>query len=113
MIAEGRIVGMPASPGIVIGPVHILLWEVPDVPSVIIHDDAIPAEIERLHAAIGKAKERLTQVRARAEKHAGPEEAAIFDVQLSILSDAEVIERVEGLIKQNIGAEKAFDLVMI
>jgi len=113
MIAEGRIVGMPASPGIVIGPVHILLWEVPDVPSVIIHDDAIPAEIERLHAAIGKAKERLTQVRARAEKHAGPEEAAIFDVQISILSDAEVIERVEGLIKQNIGAEKAFDLVMI
>ena len=113
MIAEGRIVGMPASPGIVIGPVHLLLWEVPDVPSVIITDEAIPAEIERLHAAIARAKERLAQVRARAEKHAGPEEAAIFDVQISILSDAELVERVEGLIKQNIAAEKAFDLVMI
>jgi len=113
MLAEGRIVGMPASPGIVIGPVHLLLWEVPDVPHVIIADEAIPAEVSRLHAAIERAKERLAQVRARADKHAGPEEAAIFDVQISILSDAELIERVEGLIKQNIAAEKAFDLVMI
>ncbi|MEP6904537.1 MAG: phosphoenolpyruvate-utilizing N-terminal domain-containing protein, partial [Gemmatimonadales bacterium] len=113
MLAEGRIVGMPASPGIVIGPVHLLLWEVPDVPHVIIADEAIPSEINRLHAAIERAKERLAQVRARADKHAGPEEAAIFDVQISILSDAELLERVEGLIRQNIAAEKAFDLVMI
>lgn len=113
MVAEGRIVGMPASPGIVIGPVHLLLWEVPDVQHVVIHDEAIPAEIERFHAAIARAKERLGQVRARADKHAGPEEAAIFDVQISILSDAELIDRVEGLIRQNIAAEKAFDLVMI
>ncbi len=113
MIAEGRIVGMPASPGIVIGPVHLLLWEVPDVPHVIIPDEAVPAEVGRLHAAIARAKERLVQVRARADKHAGPEEAAIFDVQISILSDAELLKRVEGLIRQNLAAEKAFDLVMI
>jgi phosphotransferase system enzyme I (PtsI) len=113
MIAEGRIVGMPASPGIVIGPVHLLLWEVPDVPHVIIPDEAIPAEVARLHAAIDRAKERLAQVRERADKHAGPEEAAIFDVQISILSDVELLQRVEGLIHQNLAAEKAFDLVMI
>jgi phosphotransferase system enzyme I (PtsI) len=113
IVADGRIVGMPASPGIVIGPVHLLLWEVPDVPHVIIPDESVPQEIERLHAAIARAKERLAQVKVRAEKHAGPEEAAIFDVQISILSDAELVDRVEGLIKQNIGAAKAFDLVMI
>ncbi|HEY3257227.1 MAG TPA: phosphoenolpyruvate--protein phosphotransferase [Gemmatimonadaceae bacterium] len=113
IVADGRIVGMPASPGIVIGPVHLLLWEVPDVPLVEIPDDAIPAEVERLNKAIDRAKERLRQVKARAERHAGPEEAAIFDVQISILSDIELIQRVEGLIHQNIGAEKAFDLVMI
>lgn len=113
MIAEGRIVGMPASPGIVIGPVHLLLWEVPDVPHVIIPDEAVPAEVGRLHAAIARAKERLAQVRARADKHAGPEEAAIFDVQISILSDADLLKRVESLIRQNLAAEKAFDLVMI
>jgi phosphotransferase system enzyme I (PtsI) len=112
IIADGRLVGMPASPGIVIGPVRVLLWEVPDVPMVEIDDEAIPAEIDRFRDALEKAKNRLGQVKARAERHAGPEEAAIFDVQISILSDSELIQKVESLIHQNIGAEKAFDLVM-
>ena len=51
-------------------------------------------------------------MRARAEKTAGPEEAAIFDVQLSILDDAELVRQVEELIQRNLGAEKAFDLVL-
>ncbi len=110
---DGRLVGMPASPGIVIGPVHLLLWEVPDVPHRVISDEDVPAEIERLHAAIATARRRLEQVKARAERHAGPEEAAIFDVQISMLSDLELIESVEALIRQNISAEKAFDLVLI
>jgi phosphoenolpyruvate-protein phosphotransferase (PTS system enzyme I) len=106
------LVGMPASPGIVDGPVHLLRWEVPDVRHRIIADEAIPGEIKRFHLALAQARERLRQVRARAEKHAGPEEAAIFDVQLSILDDAELIRQVEELIHQNLGAEKAFDLVL-
>jgi phosphoenolpyruvate-protein phosphotransferase (PTS system enzyme I) len=106
------LVGMPASPGIVDGPVHLLRWEVPDVRHRIIADEAIPGEIKRFHLALAQARERLRQVRARAEKHAGPEEAAIFDVQLSILEDAELIRQVEELIHQNLGAEKGFDLVL-
>ena len=43
---------------------------------------------------------------------AGPEEAAIFDVQLSILEDGELLRQVEELIQQSLGAEKAFDLVL-
>ena len=104
---------MPASPGIVIGPVHLLLWEVPEVPHRIVPDEAIPAEVGRLHDAIEKAKARLQQVKVRAERHAGSEEAAIFEVQLMILSDGELISSVENLIKQNLSAEKAFDLVLI
>ena len=106
------IAGIPASPGIVDGPVHLLRWEVPDVRHRIIPDEAIPGEIKRFHAALNQAKERLHQVRARAEKHAGPEEAAIFDVQLSILEDGELIRQVEELIHQNLAAEKGFDLVL-
>lgn len=110
---DGKLVGMPASPGIVIGPVHLLLWEVPDVPNRIVPDEAIPAETARFHDALEKARQRLMQVKQRAEKHAGPEEAAIFEVQVAILSDAELIGSVEALIGQNLGAEKAFDLVLI
>jgi phosphotransferase system enzyme I (PtsI) len=106
------IAGMPASPGIVDGLVHLLRWEVPDVRHRIIPDEAIPAEIKRFHGALEQARQKLHQVRRRAEKHAGPEEAAIFDVQLSILEDAELIRQVEELIQQNLGAEKGFDLVL-
>ena len=49
---DRRLAGIPASPGIVVGPVHVLLWEVPEVPQRIIDDEAIAAEIQRFHAAI-------------------------------------------------------------
>ncbi|MEP6507293.1 MAG: phosphoenolpyruvate-utilizing N-terminal domain-containing protein, partial [Gemmatimonadales bacterium] len=110
---EGRMIGIPASPGIVIGPVHLLLWEVPEVANRIVSDEAIPAELERFHDAVEKAKQKLQQVRDRAEKHAGEQEAGIFEVQIAILSDSELISSVEALINQNLGAEKAFDLVLI
>ena len=106
-------IGMPASPGIVIGPVHLLLWEVPEVAHRIISDEAVPGEITRFHDALEQARQRLLKVRQRAEHHAGEEEAAIFEVQIAILSDQELVGNVEALIRQNIGAEKAFDLVLI
>jgi phosphoenolpyruvate-protein phosphotransferase (PTS system enzyme I) len=110
---ERRIQGIPASPGIVVGYVHLLRWEVPDVRHRIIPDESINEEIERLYDAIGRAKERLRHLRTRIETTAGAEEAAIFDVQLSMLDDRELNRGVEDLIRQNIGAEKAFDLVML
>jgi phosphotransferase system enzyme I (PtsI) len=105
--------GIPASPGIVVGPVHLLRWEVPEVKHRLIDDDAIDAEIVRLHEALERARERLRHLRARAEQQAGPEEAAIFDVQISILSDGELSRSTEALIRQNLGAEKAFDLILL
>jgi phosphoenolpyruvate-protein phosphotransferase (PTS system enzyme I) len=105
--------GVPASPGIVVGPVRLLRWEVPDVRHRVIDDDAIPAEIARFHAATVQAKERLRQVRARAEQFAGPDEAAIFDAQLLVLEDEMLLSEVESNIRQNYAAERAFDLVML
>jgi len=105
--------GIPASPGIVVGPVHLLRWEVPEVKQRVIADDEIDPEIERLALAFEKARHRLRQLHSRAEVQAGPEEAAIFDVQLSILDDAALARSVEALIKQNLGAEKAFDLILL
>ena len=110
---ERTIRGIPASPGIVVGQVHLLRWEVPDVRHRIIPDEQVPGEIERLHAAIARAKERLRHLRQRVESTAGAEEAAIFDVQMSILDDRELTRGIEELIRQNLGAEKAFDLVML
>jgi phosphotransferase system enzyme I (PtsI) len=85
---------------------------VPDVSTRIIADDVIPAEIDRFRSAIEGAKERLAQVRDRAAAHAGPEEAAIFDVQIGILDDHDLTNQVESYIRQNLAAEKAFDVVL-
>ena len=108
---DTRIAGIPASPGIVVGPVHLLVWEVPDVRHRIIADEEIESEIGRLHEAVKRAKERILRVRQRAEGTAG-RDAAIFDVQHHILEDPSVIGAVEALIQQNYAAEKAFDLVL-
>ena len=108
-----KLVGIGASPGIAVGTVQLLRWEVPDVPHRIIPDDAIPAELARFYNALDAAKERLRQIRARVEKNVGREEAAIFEVQLSILEDPDLTRGVEELIHQNLAAEKAFDIQML
>src|SRR6478672_5195046 len=85
-----KLVGIGASPGIAVGTVQLLRWEVPDVPHRIIPDDGIPAEQKRFLSAVEAAKERLRHIRARVESTVGREEAAIFEVQLSILEDPDL-----------------------
>jgi phosphotransferase system enzyme I (PtsI) len=109
---ERKLIGIPASPGIAIGPIRLLRWEIPDVKHRIVADEAVPSEVDRLHDAIRRAKERLTHIKERVEKSTGAEEAAIFDVQCSILEDASLLSAVEELVKQNLAAEKAFEIVM-
>jgi phosphoenolpyruvate-protein kinase (PTS system EI component) len=109
---DRKLVGIPASPGIAVGPVHLLRWEIPEVRHRIIPDEAVQSEIERFHVALQRAEERLVQIRERVEASAGPQEAAIFDVQRSMLDDQELVSDVEDLIRQNLGAEKAFEIVM-
>ena len=112
-MTPSMLTGISASPGIVVGPVHLLRWEVPEVPERAIDESAVPRELERLRHAYDRAVERLRGVRARAERHAGPAEAAIFDVQVSIIEDADLRRRVEDVIRQNFSAERAFDVVML
>ncbi len=108
-----ELTGVPASPGIVVGPAHLLRWEVPDVDARVLLDSEIDAELARFRAAAAKAVERLRGVKARAAEKAGAAEAAIFDVQISILEDLTLREQVEGLVRQNLAPEKAFDIVML
>lgn len=105
--------GISASPGIVIGPVYLLRWEVPEVPSRMVESHEVDHEVARLSDALARAVERLRRVRDRTEQHAGAEEAAIFDVQISICEDADLRLSVETLIRQGFAAEKAFDLVLL
>ena len=105
--------GIPASPGIVVGPVHLLKWEVPEVPATAIDAADVDREVERFRIAFARAIERLRKIRDRASRTAGPAEAAIFDVQITIIEDAELQRQVEEIIRQQFSAERAFDVVML
>ncbi|MBX9928150.1 MAG: phosphoenolpyruvate--protein phosphotransferase [Gemmatimonadaceae bacterium] len=112
-MSSQTLTGIPASPGIVAGPVHLLRWEVPEVSPRTIDEEMVEGEIARLHAALGIAQAKLRQVRDRAERNAGAEEAAIFDVQMEICSDPDLKSSIEHLIRQHFAAEKAVDLVLL
>jgi phosphotransferase system enzyme I (PtsI) len=104
--------GIPASPGIAVGNVHLLIWEVPEFEHRSIPDEEIPAELERLDDSLERAKERLRRVTERVEATAGKEEAAIFEAQRMLLEDPALLGGVRQYIKQNFAAEAAFDLEM-
>jgi phosphotransferase system enzyme I (PtsI) len=110
---ERILVGIPASPGIVVGPAHVLLWEVPPVRLRLVPPEQIDLEIVHFHDALAKARERVAHLRARVEHHVGIEEARIFEAQALILQDTEIIDKVELLIRHDhFAAESAFDLTM-
>ena len=104
--------GIPASAGVVVGPVHLLRWEVPEVRHRTIDDHEIESEPARLRAAVTAAKDRLTRVRERVARTVGPEEAQIFDAQMFILDDPVLREEITSLVRHNLGAENAVDLTM-
>ena len=110
---ERMLRGLPASPGIVAGPVYLLRWEVPDVPPRIVTEPEVAHELARFHDAVSRAKDRLRHVRDRAAQQAGTAESMIFEVQISMLEDRALNAEVEAFIRERRAAEHAFDLVML
>jgi len=106
--------GIPVSRGVAVGPALVVRWEVPATADLAISPEDVDHEIGRLHEALAFAKERIIGVRQRAAERAGPEEARIFDAQLLILEDAELVGGAERLIRENhFSAERAFELKVL
>ncbi len=106
--------GSPASEGIVSGPAFVLEWGLPRVPHRSITDDGIDAEIGRFHEARRWAIERLSEIKELTEARLGPVEARIFDPQLLMLEDSEVVEGTNRYIRENrLSAARAFELRML
>jgi len=104
--------GIPASPGIVIAPARVLRWEVPRVPhGATITAAEVDGEIARFREACAYAQERIRDVQSRAARKVGEVEARIFEPQLLMLEDADLLQGTIGLIRENhLRAERAFEL---
>jgi phosphoenolpyruvate-protein phosphotransferase (PTS system enzyme I) len=105
--------GTAASPGIVIGPAHVVLWDRPKVPHQTIAADAIEDEIQRFRAARDATRERIREIQAQARDRLGEVEAQIFEPQIMMLEDMDLVAAVEAYIGENrISAARALELRM-
>lgn len=103
--------GIPAAPGIVIAPARVLRWEVPRVPhGATIPPEGVEAEVQRFLDACAYAQERIRAVQERTARTVGEVEARIFDPQVLMLEDADLVQGTIGYIRENhVMAERAFE----
>jgi len=106
--------GSPASEGIASGKVFHLEWGIPVVPHVTIPEEQAQAEIERFHAARSWAQSRLAELQVATEARLGRVEARIFEPQILMLDDSEVVDGTVRYISENhLSAERAFEWRML
>ncbi len=103
--------GIPASPGIVIGPAHVLRMDVPTVPhGANIARSDIDLEIQRFREARDAVREQIRHLQEATRERLGSVEAQIFEPQLLMLEDSDLIEGTESYIRDNrLTAERAFE----
>ncbi len=98
----------------VAGRVFILEWGVPEVPHRSIGDDVIESEVRRFHEARQWAQARLRETKSTTESRVGSVEARIFDPQILMLDDPEVVDGTLRYVRENrLSAERAFELRML
>ena len=103
---EIKMKGIPASPGIAIGPVFLFRKHEPIILIRSITADEVEQEMERLQNAVTRSKKELTKVFEFAEQKLGKEQSKIFEAQLLILDDVVLFDVVyERLRREQKNAE--------
>ena len=103
--------GIPASPGIVVGAACVVRWPRLDVPHATVTPDQIEIEVTRFRQARDRASSRTMELRDSVEHRLGSVQAKIFDPQLLMLEDHDLIEATITYICESfLTAERAFSL---
>lgn len=106
--------GIPASPGIVMGPAYVLNWEPPRAPHQNVAPADIDAEIERFNESREFAKSRIRVIQANTAERLGRVEAQIFEPQILMLDDIDLVSGTISYIRDNhLSAARAFELRML
>ncbi len=103
--------GIPASRGIVIGPAYVFRWAVPRAPHVSVAPEQVAGEVARFHEARAWARERIAEIQHSTAERLGPVEAQIFEPQLVMIDDPELVDGTVSYIEENhLSAARAFEL---
>lgn len=91
--------GVPASPGIAVGPAYLFVKETPRVEERDLADNAeVRVELERLNRALEKSVKELRKILAFAETKVGDAKARIFEAQIMVLEDEVLIDSIRSRI---------------
>ncbi len=106
-----KVQGIPASPGIAIGSAYVIRWPKLSVPHATVAMEQVESEVERFKQAREQASERTRQLRSSVEIRLGSVEAKIFDPQLLMLDDPDLVDGTVTYISESfLTAERAFSL---
>lgn len=106
--------GIPASPGIVIGPAYVLRWEMPRVPHVTLPIEDVEKEVARFEEARTWSQQRIREIQEQTTERLGEVEGQIFEPQILMLDDSEMIKGTIDYIRENhLSAARAFELRML
>jgi phosphoenolpyruvate-protein phosphotransferase (PTS system enzyme I) len=106
--------GIPASPGIVIGPARVIGWDPPRIPHETIDPSGVEGEIARFDAARDVAREELRALMEHTARRLGPVEAQIFEPQVLMIDDVDLVDRTVEYIRENhLSAARAFTLRLL
>ncbi|GAB4264104.1 MAG: phosphoenolpyruvate--protein phosphotransferase [Candidatus Promineifilaceae bacterium] len=107
----GKVVGVPASPGVAVGAVAHYR---PVVPEVVFRQVAdVEKEWRRLETAVQAAAAEIRQLVNSAHQQIGQSQAAIFEAHLLFLQDPDLLARTKAMIEQQkVNAEAAWQQVV-
>lgn len=91
--------GVPAAPGIAVGPARRLEDPSETVEERVLTEDEVEPEVERFQDALERTRRELTRMRAATGRDLDEETARIFDVQLQVLEDPLAVARTEKAIR--------------
>jgi multiphosphoryl transfer protein len=101
----GQVKGLPAAPGIAIGPIYQLQQAELEVEETFA---GASVEENRLQTAIEQARGQLHTLRRQMQQRQANSEAAIFEVHLEILEDPDLLDTVLERIQQKKSAAQAW-----
>lgn len=86
--------GIPASPGIAMGKVHLLDRELLQIKEEKLKPEEVEHEIQRFKKALNDTKEELLKIREKVKKSMESAQVKIFDAQILILDDEVINQKV-------------------
>ncbi|HTP13863.1 MAG TPA: phosphoenolpyruvate--protein phosphotransferase, partial [Bacteroidota bacterium] len=94
--------GIPAAPGIAIGPVYLFHKDGPVVQERAVTESDVDHELKRLANALAHARKELTKIVEFAEKKLGAKQAKIFEAQLMMLDDSVLFDSIRKRLKKEL-----------